>query len=303
MSERLIDVPEEQILPLNINDYAPKEQTIGMMGFPGSGKTTFISVFHYIVNRDSQIFGVDASLEEGVMSVRRNLSVMLQEHRFPDKTALGALETTKLVMTRKGKVTLGGPFNRLPSMGNLLTKKLSLQVNDLSGEFVRNLVESDDDPTHLLLTAEASPGSVVGKYAFLFFAKAFVVVIDCGTFSNWEIDQLDYTKLLQVMVKAKHSERLSLPLAFIFTKFDMLPPDKQGMEGADLLRGMSILDNYVKTHFKLDRVRAFVANIAVERDQSGQPKVDDKGSHIPKSPIEVHEADFKDFIEWAFRWL
>jgi len=289
MNEELKNIPEEELEPFSLERFEPPQDVIGMVGFSQSGKSVFASLFTHFLHQTVKQLGIDASLEEGHDIVRDNMDWLLKKRQFPPATQPGTIRTIKILLNKKSFRT---------------NKSILLQVNDMAGEPFSRLAEGNvADPVSFLVTYQTATGQGIGPYGFILYAKAFVITIDCSTYGDWSTLQYDYCMLLKVIKEGRKKDRLETPIAFVFTKCDLLPEDSLGSSGDRLLDELPAVRDYMKQHFEPKKVIALAVKIGVETDGSGVPTKGQDGGHVPKLPLDVPLEGFTNFVQWAFKWL
>ena len=254
---------------------------VAMIGFSGSGKTVFASLFANFMYEAGEHLGMKIVLQDGFKTVGNNMEYILNKRQFPPNTQPGELRPIEIVLTKKA-------FPR--------EKSVLLQVVDMAGEAFEKLVNSEvNDPVQFLRTFGRREGQMKGPYAFIFEAKALIITIDCSDYAIWQTKQFQYCTLLKVIRDGTSKERVTTPLAFVFTKCDLLPEEMRGSTGDDLLAKLPAVKNYVSRFYDPKKFMALAVNLAVESDA--------KGTHIPKLPLEYPKEGFTSFAEWAFKWL
>jgi GTPase SAR1 family protein len=289
MSEELKNIPERQLKPFSVERFKPPQDVIGMVGFSQSGKSVFASLFTHFLHQTVKQLGVDGALEEGYETVRENMDWLLKKKQFPPATQPGTVRTIKILLTKKNFRT---------------DKSILLQVNDMAGEPFSRLAEGNvADPVNFLLTYQTATGQGIGPYGFILYAKAFVITIDCSNYADWSTLQYDYCMLLRVIKEGRKKDKLNTPIAFVFTKCDLLPANSLGLSGDRLLEELPAVRAYIKQHFEPKKIVAIAVKIGVETDERGEPIKREDGGHIPKLPLDVPLEGFTNFVQWAFKWL
>lgn len=255
---------------------------VAMIGFSGSGKTVFASLFASFMDEAGEQLGMTMVLQDGFKTVRHNMEFILNKRQFPPNTQPGELRPIQILLTKKA-------FPR--------EKSVLLEVVDMAGEAFEKLVDDEiSDPVHFLRTVGRREGEMRGPYAFIFDAKALIITIDCSDYATWRATkQYEYCNLLKVIRDGMGKERVSIPLAFVFTKCDLLPEEVRGSTGDALMANLPQLRSYVSRFYDPKKIMALAVNLAVENDENG--------AHIPKLPLQYPREGFTSFAEWAFKWL
>ena len=254
---------------------------VAMIGFSGSGKTVFASLFASFMDEAGEQLGMTMVLQDGFKTVRHNMEYILNKRQFPPNTQPGELRPIQILLTKKA-------FPR--------EKSVLLEVVDMAGEAFEKLVDDEvSDPVHFLRTVGRREGEMRGPYAFIFDAKALIITIDCSDYATWRTKQYEYSNLLKVIRDGMGKERVSIPLAFVFTKCDLLPEEARGSTGDALMAKLPQLRSYVNRFYDPKKIMALAVNLAVEYDE--------RGAHVPRLPLEYPREGFTSFAEWAFKWL
>ena len=209
------------------------------------------------------------------------MEYILNKRQFPPHTQPGEVRPIEIVLTKKA-------FPR--------DKSVLLQVVDIAGEAFETLVNSEvNDPVQFLRAFSRREGQMRGPYAFIFEAKALIITIDCSDYPIWQTRQFQYCTLLKVIKDGTSKDKVTTPLAFVFTKCDLLPEGMRGSTGDALLAKLPAVKAYVSHFYDPKKIMALAVNLAVESDENGV--------HIPKLPLEYPKEGFTSFAEWAFKWL
>ena len=178
-----------------------------------------------------------------------------------------------------------------------------MQVNDISGEVFDRLKNTEStDWAYFFLTQSKSQNALVGPYAYLLYSKAYVISIDCASYTSWGSREFAYITLLSGLAAAKRNKKFEEPLMFLFTKADTLPPEVANLDAEELLGRMKGLQNYAREHFDIRKVKSIKVFLDAERDAQGfmVPKIE----NTPTGPqLSVSQAGFAGFVDWLFEWL
>ncbi|MHB8372815.1 MAG: TRAFAC clade GTPase domain-containing protein [Thermoplasmataceae archaeon] len=226
------------------------ESTVGLVGPPTSGKTTFLSFFFGFLQDITTTLGMEASIEQGHEIVQSYFNQILTKGTFPSGTA----------ETFVGQVTI-----RFSVKGKLKTKNVYLRVNDIGGEMFNKLTGSKENVRRML---QGTP------YEYLLTSAAYIFMIDCSRFINWTTDDLTFTRILDSILSARPMKKLKIPIAFVFMKSDTLPEAVFNFSASQLLESLSQTSNFVHTHFS--EPASFKIFIKTERNAEGDivPKID-----------------------------
>ena len=192
---------------------------VAFLGHPKSGKTVVSALLrhalfnHFIPKKNGEY---DAIVANGQTLMNRILGDMIKNQLFPPITRP---VDSPVLSIKIHKMRGSGP------------SEIELIFRDMSGEnytdYFVSEYENPDDRLDNILTANNS-GSTVGPLSYLIFSKIYVIIIDCDERQNWELEQSYAAQVIQSLheihkiAKSTHNDKITSPLAIIFTKADKL---------------------------------------------------------------------------------
>ncbi len=287
MSEEL-RVKESNLKPYKINP--SKEPTLGLLGFPSSGKTVFAVALEHFVNDINTDKSMRIVVEEGEQYLKKIKEILLYSSEDPER--LADLPTPpQTINSIKMKIIFHG-------------ESFFIRLFDMSGEIFNNIINFDEKTAKLyILTAFRSEDKKEGPLSYLLSCKAYALTIDCKDRDKWSIKQYEYNALLNRLLYALgEKKKLAKPVLLIFTKADLLPKDKQPLTYEELLEEMPEFKNFLKEHFeKIGGVVVEVEHINTRsKDEPARPRV----RLINDRPQLILRQDgFIEFLEYLKKFL
>ncbi|MHB8361205.1 MAG: TRAFAC clade GTPase domain-containing protein [Thermoplasmataceae archaeon] len=235
------NTPQQVKQNINIRD----STKIGLIGPVAAGKTTLLAYFIHFLRDTTSVIGIDYAVVEGQEYYQKYLDSLLKSHTFPQSTAIDS----------RNSITI--KFWKSKMFGK---NEIFLEVSDNAGElFSKNTINAD-----------------IKKNAFerLSRASGYLFIIDCEKYKDWTTEDLTYTSILHDLIQSGRGKRAKKPIAFVFTKSDLLPEAVYNLSAADLLRSLPNTYNYVVQHFF--NPASFKIFIKTERNPTGEivPKLD-----------------------------
>lgn len=226
--------------------------TIAMVGFSGGGKTTFISLFVYSCQFVKGIPGFNYSIESSSNLVKEGL-INLFNGEWPSGTLKTEMRTeTRILLSKKQ---------------SFRTKRVTLRVNDISGEIWKDIANSEDPSATLANMLRQN-----NRLSYLASAEGYLITIECSTYESWDTEQLKYLDLLKAIVLLNGTRKVRKHMALVLTKFDMLPPDRRNAPVESILADdLHSINSYLVEHFDYSKVKIFKTGVTV--DSNGKPQV------------------------------
>ncbi len=258
-----------------------KGDTIAMVGFSGGGKTTFLCLFVYSCRYVKGIPGFNYSIEKSSNLVKDGLESILKGE-WPSGTLKTEMRTeTEILLRRK------------QSFGN---KKVTLKVNDISGEIWKDIANSEDPSVALGNLLRQNP-----KLEYLPNAEGYLITIECSTYATWDTEQLKYLDLLKAIVMINNTKRVKKHLGIVLTKFDTLPVERMEAPVESILSDdLHSIDSYIKEHFDYSKVKVFKTGMIV--DQNGRPQVfEASGKRVLQILGGGEIGEFQNIFNWMLQ--
>ncbi len=254
---------------------------VTLVGYVGGGKTTFTALFVHVAQFIEGIPGFDVILEKSSPVVRQGIEKLLQGE-WPSLTLRSEYRTqTSITMRRKSK---------------LGTKKVSLTINDVSGEIWREIAEQSDNPgprLEQLIKENPSVKSLIN-------ARKYLITISCSDFLQWETAQLHFLDLFRTIRALNGGKIVRKPTAVIFTKVDLLPLDLRDVPAEKLMKDyLPYIYSYVKEFFDQNEFDFF--RVGVKINEMNKPDV-----HIENNKHRLTVlgggsiGQFPDIVRWMF---
>lgn len=174
------------------------------------------------------------------------------------------------------------PYHKSPLMIDIYTThgfggKVELILRDMSGEdyeeYLITEYDNSDDRLADLVTEGKTDSDTFGPLSHLIFAKMYVILIDCSKFSDWKIEQANYANMISALKQLKEKIEETVdgkfisPLAFVFTKADLLPEGERKKQPSELIKYMPELVSNLHIYHK-GSVEYFLVNVDVENATS-----------------------------------
>lgn len=220
--------------------------SIGVLGPVASGKSTMLAYFIHFLKDTTRSLNVNYEVVQGQEFYRNFLDDLLRNQRFPGAT--GVESPNRMLI-------------KFYTQAGLRKKSVYLEVNDVAGE--------------LFSKTSSSPQRRREAFAYLSSCFANLFIIDCGSYKDWTIEDLRFASILDDLYRAVGDRKgVKSPIAFIFTKSDLLPEAVHDKSPMELLSSLRNTISFVESHFK--DYSAFKTYIQTERNASGElvPKVD-----------------------------
>lgn len=230
-------------------DRVNPENVIGLVGPPTSGKTTFLSFFVKFLSNVTDMLGVEATIEQGHEIVLNHFDQILTNGKFPSLTGESYVGQVEIAFSPTKKSS----------------RKIHMRVTDIGGEMFNKLTSSNADVRKMLTGT---------PYEYLLLSRGYIFIIDCSTYKTWTSDDLMYARILKSLFSARTRKKSKVPIAFVFTKSDLLPDAVFKDSAAQLLESLNETNAYVRTHFSSPV--AFKTFIKTETNDDGEvvPKID-----------------------------
>lgn len=219
------------------------KNTICFLGESKSGKTVSSSLLkHAIVNYFVPKFTDDyqAIVSQGMKTINKSLGDMIIHRQFPASTP--PVSDPRVVLT-------------IYKMSGPRAGTYEVILRDPSGEhFFNYLVSECDDPKHRLNEVlEHSVGSGrVGPLAHYIFARIYVITVDCsdttalGHSQSLLANAITTLHRLHSAASLTRDQKITSPIAILFTKADLLNQTDPSQSTADILKHMPELTSALK---------------------------------------------------------
>ncbi|MCL5799872.1 MAG: hypothetical protein M1341_00925 [Candidatus Thermoplasmatota archaeon] len=263
--------------PPKVSSSVALEDTFALVGPPTSGKTTLLAYFMKFLPEITSEINVGYEIKSGYEVLEEYLQRIIREQKFPAGTARGAISSVIIKFISKKRI------------GH---KVSYLQVTDMSGELFNSLKGDGTSVRKMLM------GS---SYEFLLRVKGYLFMVDCSTYQTWTTEDIVYTRILNALAEARN-EKKKLPLAFVFTKSDLLPEAVFDYSAEDLLKSLGSTSKFAREHY--ENPTAFKIFIKTKRNESGEivPNVDEVAGGMRQIVYDkVLNNGFEQMAYWVCR--
>ncbi|MEM0156223.1 MAG: GTPase domain-containing protein [Thermoplasmataceae archaeon] len=249
-------------------------ESVGILGPVASGKSTMLAYFIHFLKDTTKDLNVNYEVLAGQEFYREFLDDLLKNRRFPSATGVESPNRMLIrFFTQKG----------------VRKKSTYLEMNDVAGE--------------LFSRASSNPQRRREAFHYLSSCSAYLFIIDCSIYKEWTIEDVRFASILDDLYRAVGEKKIiKSPIAFIFTKSDLLPDAVQDRSPGELLSSLRNTMSYVESHFK--DYSAFKTYIQTERNGSGDlvPKLDT----LPGARVDIiydpqTNYGFQQITEWICR--
>jgi GTPase SAR1 family protein len=245
--------------------------SVGILGPVASGKSTMLAYFIHFLKDTTRDLNVNYEVLAGQEFYRNFLDDLLRNRRFPSAT--GVESPNRMLI-------------RFHTQKGIRKKSTYLEMNDVAGE--------------LFSRASANPQRRREAFQYLSSCSAYLFIIDCSIYKEWTIEDVRFASILDDLYRAVGEKKgIRSPIAFIFTKSDLLPDAVQDISPGELLSSLRNTMSYVESHFK--DYSAFKTYIQTERNGSGDlvPKLDT----LPGARVDIiydpqTNYGFQQITEW-----
>lgn len=252
---------------------------ITLAGYVGGGKTTFTALFVHAASYIEGIPGFELVIEKSSPIIKEGMEKLLQGE-WPMLTLRSEFRTdTSLTLMKNGR------FRQ---------KKVSLSINDVSGELWRDVAEDSQNAGRMveqLLRENPSAISLVR-------ARKYVITVSCEEFSKWDSEQLHYLDLFRAIRQLSGGSRVKKPTAIIFTKIDLLPESLQNMHGEQLMKEyLPYIHSFLRQFYDPAGLEFFRVGIRV--DSMNMPYVYQEGNRRRVAILGGGKiGEFPDIVRW-----
>lgn len=244
------DQPGKDAAAARIDEHG---EAVTLVGFAGDGKTTFTAMFLHASSYIDSIPGFDLLVEDASPVVRDGMQRLL-DGEWPSLTLRSEYRTqTSLTLIKESRVR---------------GRRVNLTINDLSGEFWREVAsDSADSIAKVKRLAGENPSALS-----MIKAGKYIVTINCEDFRKWDTGQFDFMDLFRAIRNISGEKVVKKPTAIVFTKLDYLDEEVQEMPGERILQDfMPFLYSYIKEHFNRGTFGFF--KVGVRMNDLGKPQV------------------------------
>lgn len=157
-----------------------------------------------------------------------------------------------------------GTFGQRPevlieiSNTDLAGGKVELLLRDLSGEDNHELLSTERNPASEQANAVLSyrsGSSSYGPFAYLLFAKLYVIMVDCSKYNEWRSEGTKFGQIVKTIFDMKtvlneiYNKKMVAPIAILLTKSDKLPENIRNLPADEIVKHhtpilYSALENY-----------------------------------------------------------
>ena len=230
---------------------------VAFLGEKYSGKTVACALIkdaltmHYEKYSNGEYIGIST---DG--STRMNkLMDKLTNEEFPAKTLLSEATpmTLEIVSTKEGNI-------------------IEVILRDMAGEQRKDLLEREfpsvEEGLETIFKTAIIEGKDYGLLTHVIFAKIYLIVIDCSKFNDDNKRRMEESYVKETIrhlfsykdkIGTLVNNRINDPIAFLFTKYDQLPEEKQKPPG-DLLEELSEVTGALK-RYHLGEVACFKSSV------------------------------------------
>lgn len=254
-------------------------EAVTLVGFAGDGKTTFTAMFLHASSYIDSIPGFDLLVENASPVVRDGMQRLL-DGEWPSLTLRSEYRTqTSLTLIKESKVK---------------SRRVNLTINDLSGEFWREVSsEGTDSVDKVQRLARENPSALA-----MIRARKYIVTINCEDFRKWDTGQLDFMDLFKAIRSLSGEKVVRKPTAIVFTKLDYLDDEVQDMPGERILQNyMPFLYSYIKEHFNRNTFGFF--KVGIRMNDLGKPQVYNEDNRRRLAILGGGKiGEFPDIVRW-----
>lgn len=265
------------------------ENMVAFLGPPFSGRTVVATLFkramfHSFLDKYKE-FGANVARGNDFLA---STEASMLSGEFPTKTP--SLETNEIEFEVARTGALGS--------------SIRLRIRDLSGEDYDVLCLGPDiepkDRIHNIITKGKGKNQPYGPLSFLIFAKMYIIVLDCGEYSDWDKLQLRYSQLLNTLLQFKQAikedkdGKITTPIGILLTKTDQLP-DTNTVSAEDLIaKKMPQFHHTLKMLHKGKReyFSVYVEPLPNRDNEAGT------GDNKVKNPLSYSEDEYVNLILW-----
>ena len=237
--------------------YLENDFMVAFLGEKYSGKTVACALIkdaltrHYEKYSNGEYIGIST---EG--STRMNILMdKLTNEEFPAKTLLSEATpmTLEIVSTKEGNI-------------------IEIILRDMAGEKRKDLLEHEftsvEEGLETIFKTAIIEGKDYGLLTHVIFAKIYIIVIDCLMFNDDHKKRMEESYVKDTIrnlfyykdkVGALINNRINDPIAFLFTKYALLPEEKQKLP-SDLLEELPEVTGALK-RYHLGEVVCFKSNV------------------------------------------
>jgi ABC-type thiamine transport system, ATPase component len=187
-----------------------QRNTIAIIGPPGAGKTTFLAYFFHFLSNIEATLNVNSDVTSGIELMDEYINRIFSESKFPQLTAKDRVGEVIFKFTRKRRLS---------------QKSVILRINDIAGETFNSLQGGRDQIRRLIFGT---------RFEYLLRARAYVVMIDCSTFTDWAAKDMQYRRMIEAIIEARLEKKIQPRILFLFTKTDTLPEEAFVMSPLEL---------------------------------------------------------------------
>ncbi len=275
---------------LNAAKDLQKENYIAVLGPSGTGKTVFITLLNhaldnYFLERHQDLTSYP---KDGRPFLEACENSMIRGE-FPERTQ--QLSRDMIVIELSGSGSTG--------------TSIELRFPDISGEDYNHMCLGSDvrgeERVSKVLDMGRAKRDHFGPMTYAMYAKAYVILIDCSKFDDWETMGTRYARAITTIHDFKKvtntstNDKIDSLIAVILTKADNLPN-----------RGELTPDDLVKKHLKrfyntLNAVHGgkrgfFMVHVEVRRN--AENVVEDPKDLKVAVPLTYDHEEYIRFVEW-----